>query len=125
MHIDQKPTLHADDYFDADFSFDFDSKYQWQILMAMPEEEFRRVFLADLLNNPDYSDAELEEQFHIYKQTIVELSERGLNGEGQPGDVELAQRLIIAARCVLTEAYRRGLQWALAEAHKTRPIATA
>jgi hypothetical protein len=95
-------------------------------LLALPVDEFKKSAVPALIvDYAGYSDAGLEQDFLMYKQLADDFCTRGIRGQASPGDLALMENIVAVARCPLTVAYRRGLQWALDEVHKTRPIATA
>jgi hypothetical protein len=93
-------------------------------LTDLPPDEFKKFIPAFIADFSGWSDAELEEDFVMFKQAIMALCARGMRGEDNPGDIELTENTITMARCILAVAYPRGLQWALDEEHKTRPMST-
>jgi hypothetical protein len=95
-------------------------------LLDLPIEEFRKSAVPALAADyAGYSDAELEQDFLMYTEAIDALCARGIRGDANPGDLELVEKLIEVAYCLVKVAYRRGLEWALDEVHRTRPMATA
>jgi hypothetical protein len=86
-------------------------------LSEISVSELEQLVPQLVLDYADSSDAELEEDFVLYEGALEQELKR-------EEDLEKAKKLMIVARCVLTAAYRRGLKFAMAEVHKSRPAST-